>query len=293
MRLVAKLKKKKYLPKLATGEWVGCFGLTEPNHGSDPGSMETRAQKVAGGYRLNGAKAWITNAPIADIFIVFAKLENNRIQGFILEKEMAGLSAPKIEGKFSMRACTTGEIVMRDVFVTDAHVLPDAQGLSAPFSCLDNARYGIAWGVLGAAEYCWHTARQYVLDRHQFQQPLAANQLVQYKLVDMQTKITSALQMCLRVGHMKDQGQEASECISLIKRNSTISAIEIARQARDMLGANGITDDFHVIRHALNLESVITYEGTADIHALILGRAITGIQAFKPLGNPNPCKETV
>ncbi len=279
-------QKQKYLPKLRTGEWIGCFGLTEANHGSDPNGMETRAKKVNGGYQLHGSKMWITNSPIADVFIVWAKNEAGRVNGFILEKNMKGLSAPTIEGKFSLRASITGEIVMDDVFVPEENRLPLADGLSAPFGCLENARFGIAWGALGAAEFCWHTARQYVLDRKQFKHPLAANQLIQFKLADMQTQLTLALQGCLRLGRLKDEGKAASECISMMKRNSTLVSLDVARQTRDMLGGNGIVDEFHIIRHMCNLETVKTYEGTADIHALILGRAITGIQAFKPLGNP-------
>lgn len=279
-------QKQKYLPKLRTGEWIGCFGLTEANHGSDPGGMETRAKKVSGGYKLHGSKMWITNSPIADVFIVWAKNEAGRINGFILDKGMKGLSAPVIEGKCSLRASITGEIVMDDVFVPEENRLEHADGLGAPFGCLENARFGIAWGALGAGEFCWHTARQYVLDRQQFSHPLAANQLIQFKLADMQTQLTLALQGCLRLGRLKDEHKMASECISMMKRNSTLVALDVARQARDMLGGNGIVDEFHVIRHMNNLETVKTYEGTADIHALILGRAITGIQAFKPLGNP-------
>src|SRR4051794_8342192 len=273
-------QRRKYLPKLATGEWVGCFGLTEPNHGSDPGSMETRAAKVPGGYRLRGNKMWITNAPIADVFVVWGKTEDGAIRGFILEKGMKGLSAPKIEGKFSLRASATGEIVMDDVFVPEENLLPGVKGLRGPFSCLNNARYGIAWGALGAAEFCWHQARSYTLDRKQFGRPLAANQLIQKKLADMQTEITLGLQACLRVGRLKDEGKVAPEMISLIKRNSCGKALDIARMARDMHGGNGVSDEFHVIRHVMNLEAVNTYEGTHDVHALILGRALTGIQAF-------------
>lgn len=274
-------QRQKYLPKLASGEWVGCFGLTEPNHGSDPADMETRAKSVDGGYLLKGTKMWITNSPIADVFIVWAKNDNKRIRGFILEKGMPGLSAPVMHGKFSMRASTTGEIVMDDVFVPSENELPNADGLSGPLGCLDNARYGIAWGVLGAAEFCWHAARQYVLDRKQFGKPLAANQLIQMKLANMQTQISLALQGCLRVGRLKDEGRAATPMISLIKRNSTLLALDIAREARDMHGGNGIMEEFQVIRHMLNLETVKTYEGTADIHALILGHAQTGLQAFK------------
>jgi glutaryl-CoA dehydrogenase len=274
-------QRQKYLPKLATGEWVGCFGLTEPNHGSDPGSMEARAKKASGGYVLRGNKMWITNAPIADVLIVWAKTESDGvIRGFILEKGMPGLKAPKIEGKFSLRASATGEIVMDDVFVPEENLLPGASGLRGPFSCLNNARYGIAWGALGAAEFCWHRARQYVLDRKQFGRPLAANQLIQKKLVDMQTEITLALHACLRLGRLKDEGRCPPEAISLLKRNNCGKALDVARLARDMHGGNGIHDEFHVIRHLVNLETVNTYEGTHDIHALILGRAQTGIPAF-------------
>jgi glutaryl-CoA dehydrogenase len=273
-------QRQKYLPKLARGEWVGCFGLTEPDHGSDPGGMKTRARKVDGGFVLKGAKMWITNSPIADVFVVWAKDDANKIRGYILEKGMKGLSAPKIEGKFSLRASTTGEIVMDDVFVPAENQLPNASGLAGPFGCLNNARYGIAWGALGAAEFCWHTARQYTLDRHQFGRPLAANQLIQKKLADMQTEITIGLQGCLRLGRLKDEGRAAPEMISLMKRNSCGKSLDVARTARDMLGGNGISDEYHVIRHVLNLEAVNTYEGTHDIHALILGRAQTGIQAF-------------
>jgi len=273
-------QRRRYLPKLAKGEWIGCFGLTEPNHGSDPSSMETRARAAAGGYRLSGAKTWISNAPIADVFLVWAKDDGGVIRGFILEKGMKGLSAPKIEGKFSLRASVTGEIVMDDVEVPPENMLPDVQGLKGPMACLNSARYGIAWGALGAAEYCWHAARQYVLDRKQFGKPLAANQLVQKKLADMQTEITLGLQACLRLGRLKDEGRAAPEITSILKRNSCGKALEIARAARDMHGGNGIVDEFHVIRHMLNLETVNTYESTHDIHALILGRAQTGISAF-------------
>lgn len=274
-------QRKKFLPKLATGESVGCFGLTEPNHGSDPSGMETRAKKTAGGFLLKGTKMWITNSPIADIFIVWAKNEEGRIRGYILEKNMPGLSAPIMHGKMSMRASITGEIVMENVFVPDENELPEADGLSGPLGCLDNARYGIAWGVLGAAEDCWHTARQYVLERKQFDRPLAANQLIQAKLVNMQTQISFALQGCLRVGRLKDEGKVTTPIISLIKRHSTLIALDVAREARDMLGANGIMEEYNVIRHMLNLETVKTYEGTVDIHTLILGHAMTGLQAFK------------
>ncbi|GLX77818.1 glutaryl-CoA dehydrogenase [Thalassotalea insulae] len=272
-------QKMKYLPKLATGELIGCFGLTEPNSGSDPASLSTRAVKVDGGYCLTGNKMWITNSPIADVFIIWAKLDGV-IKGFILEKGMDGLSAPKIEGKFSLRASITGEVVMDNVFVPEENLLPNVQGLSGPFGCLNKARYGISWGALGAAEYCWHAARQYTLDREQFGRPLAATQLVQKKLADMQTEITTALFASLQVGRLMDAGTLAPEAISLVKRNSCGKALEIARIARDMHGGNGIADEFHVIRHMINLEAVNTYEGTHDIHALILGRAQTGIQAF-------------
>ena len=278
-------QKEKFLPRLVTGEWMGCFGLTEPNHGSDPGGMETHAKKVPGGYLLNGVKTWITNSPIADVFIVWAKNADGRVRGFILEKNMPGLSAPKIEGKFSLRASLTGEIVMDDVFVPEENMFPDVEGLKGPIGCMEIARYGIAWGVLGAAEFCWEASREYVLARSQFGQPLAANQLIQYKLADMHTRIHLGLQGCLRVGRMRDAGKASTESISLIKRNSTLVALDVAREARDMHGGNGIVDEFHVIRHMENLEAVKTYEGTADIHALILGAAITGIQAFTPLGN--------
>lgn len=273
-------QRQKYLPKLARGEWIGCFGLTEPDHGSDPGGMMTRARKTEGGWRLSGAKMWITNAPIADVFVVWAKDEANDIRGFILEKGWQGLSAPAIHGKVSLRASITGEIVMDDVFVPEENAFPDIRGLRGPFTCLNAARYGIAWGALGAAEDCWHTSRQYVLDRKQFGRPLAANQLIQKKLADMQTEITLGLQGCLRLGRMKDEGTAAVEITSLMKRNSCGKALEIARTARDMLGGNGISDEFPVARHLVNLEAVNTYEGTHDIHALILGRAITGIAAF-------------
>jgi glutaryl-CoA dehydrogenase len=273
-------QRNKYLPKLASGEWVGCFGLTEPNHGSDPGSMQTRARQASGGYLLKGSKMWITNAPLADVFIVWAKTEDGTIRGFILEKGMKGLSAPKIEGKMSLRASVTGEIVMDDVLVPEENLLPNAKGLAGPFGCLNKARFGIAWGALGAAEDCWHRARQYVLDRKQFGRPLAANQLIQLKLANMMTEITIGLQACLRVARLIDEGAAAPEMVSLVKRNSCGKALEIARMARDMHGGNGIADEFHVIRHMVNLETVNTYEGTHDIHALILGRAQTGIQAF-------------
>ncbi|MBI3162110.1 MAG: acyl-CoA dehydrogenase [Chloroflexi bacterium] len=274
-----KAQKKKYLPKLASGEWVGCFGLTEPNHGSDPASMESRAKKVDGGYVLHGNKMWITNSPIADIFVVWAKLDGE-IRGFVLEKGMKGLSAPKIEGKFSLRASATGEIVMDEVFVPDENMFPEVKGLKGPFGCLNKARYGIAWGALGAAEFCWHAARQYTLDRPQFGRPLAANQIIQLKLANMMTEITLGLQGALRVGRLMDEDKSTPEMISLIKRNSCGKALEIARVSRDMHGGNGVSDEYHVIRHMMNLEAVNTYEGTHDIHALILGRAQTGIQAF-------------
>tara|TARA_R110001583_G_scaffold61717_1_gene182084 strand:+ start:5291 stop:6490 length:1200 start_codon:yes stop_codon:yes gene_type:complete len=272
-------QRRKYLPKLATGEWVGCFGLTEPDSGSDPASMRTKATRIDGGYRLKGTKMWITNSPIADVFVVWAKLDGV-IRGFILEKGMQGLSAPKIEGKFSLRASVTGEIVMDDVEVPEENLLPNASGLSGPFGCLNKARFGIAWGALGAAEFCWHAARQYTLDRNQFGRPLAATQLIQKKLADMQTEISLGLQGCLQAGRLMDQGQCAPELISLIKRNSCGKSLDIARMARDMHGGNGISDEFHVIRHLMNLEAVNTYEGTHDVHALILGRAQTGLQAF-------------
>ena len=273
-------QRRKYLPKLASGEWIGCFGLTEPNHGSDPGSMITRARSVPGGYSLSGAKMWISNAPIADVFVIWAKTDDGVIRGFILEKGMKGLTTPKIEGKFSLRASVTGEVVMDDVFCPEDNLLPGVQGLKGPFGCLNSARYGIAWGALGAAEFCWHAARQYTMDRTQFGRPLAANQLVQRKLADMMTEIALGLQGCLRLGRMKDQGIAAPEVTSIMKRNSCGKALDIARAARDMHGGNGIVDEFHVIRHVLNLETVNTYEGTHDIHALILGRAQTGISAF-------------
>ncbi|MES1153027.1 MAG: acyl-CoA dehydrogenase [Dongia sp.] len=273
-------QREKYLPRLASGEIVGCFGLTEPDHGSDPGGMKTTAKKTSGGYVLNGAKMWITNSPIADVMVVWGKTEDGVIRGFVLERGMKGLSTPKIEGKFSLRASTTGEIVMQNVEVPEDALLPNVSGLKGPFGCLNNARYGIAWGALGAAEFCWHQARSYTLDRKQFGRPLAANQLIQKKLADMQTEITLGLQACLRVGRLKDEGKAAPEMISLIKRNSCGKALEIARNARDMHGGNGISDEFHVIRHVMNLEAVNTYEGTHDIHALILGRAQTGLQAF-------------
>ncbi len=278
-------QKQKYLPKLATGEWIGCFGLTEPDHGSDPASMASRAQKVPGGYRMKGNKMWISNSPIADVFVVWAKEVSEGgqvgpIRGFVLEKGMKGLSAPAVHGKVGLRASITGEIVMDDVFVPEENAFPEVQGLKGPFTCLNSARFGIAWGALGAAEYCWHTARQYVLDRQQFGRPLAANQLIQKKLADMQTEISLGLQGCLRLGRMKDEGTAAVETTSIIKRNSCGKALDIARMARDMMGGNGISDEFGVARHLVNLEVVNTYEGTHDIHALILGRAQTGIAAF-------------
>lgn len=273
-------QKQKYLPKLATGEWIGCFGLTEPNYGSDAGGMITRAKKVPGGFSLTGSKMWISNSPIADVFVVWAKNDDDQIRGFILEKGMKGLSAPKITGKQGLRASITGEIVMDEVFVPAENEFPEITGLKGPFTCLNSARYGISWGVLGAAEFCWHAARQYTLDRKQFGRPLAANQLVQKKLADMQTEITLALQGVLRLGRMKDEGSAAPEITSIMKRNSCGKSLDIARMARDMLGGNGISDEYGVIRHMLNLEVVNTYEGTHDIHALILGRAQTGIQAF-------------
>ncbi|PID46487.1 MAG: acyl-CoA dehydrogenase [Proteobacteria bacterium] len=273
-------QREKYLPKLATGEWVGCFGLTEPDHGSDPGSMKSRAKAVDGGYVLNGTKMWITNSPIADVFVVWAKTEDGVIRGFILEKDMKGLSAPKIEGKLALRASVTGEIVMEDVFVPEENLLPNVQGLRGPFGCLNSARLGIAWGALGAAEDCWLAAREYTMDRTQFGRPLAANQLIQFKLAQMQTEISMGLQSVLRASQLKDQGRLAPELISMMKRNNCTKALEIARVARDMHGGNGISDEYPIMRHMLNLEVVNTYEGTADIHALILGRAQTGIQAF-------------
>jgi glutaryl-CoA dehydrogenase len=273
-------QRKKYLPGLAAGTLVGCFGLTEPDHGSDAGGMKSRARKVDGGYVLKGAKMWISNSPIADVMVVWAKDDSGAVRGFILERGMKGVSTPKIEGKFSLRASPTGEIVMDDVFVPDANYLPGARGLGGPFGCLDNARYGIAWGALGAAEFCWHAARDYTLSRSAFGRPLAANQLIQKKLADMQTEITLGLHACLRLGRLKDEGRATPEMVSLLKRNSTGKALDIARVARDMHGGNGIVDEYHVIRHVLNLETVNTYEGTHDIHALILGRAQTGIAAF-------------
>ncbi|MFK7853389.1 MAG: acyl-CoA dehydrogenase [Granulosicoccus sp.] len=276
-------QREHYLPKLATGEWVGCFGLTEPDHGSDPGGMLTRAKKTDGGYLLSGAKNWITNSPIADVFIIWAKSDShdNKIKGFILEKSMSGLVAPKIEGKFSLRASTTGMIQMDDVFVPEANLLPNVAGLAGPFGCLNRARYGISWGAMGAAEACWHAARTYTMDRKQFGKPLAANQLIQKKLADMQTEISLGLQGSLQLGRMMDQHTASSELISLMKRNNCGKAIDIARMSRDMHGGNGVSDEYGVIRHVMNLEAVNTYEGTHDIHALILGRGQTGLQAFQ------------
>jgi|TARA_B110000259_G_scaffold29282_2_gene31438 glutaryl-CoA dehydrogenase len=273
-------QREKYLPKLATGEFIGCFGLTEPDHGSDPGGMVTRARSVDGGYIMNGAKMWISNSPFADVFVVWAKTDDGEIRGFILEKGMAGLSAPKIEGKLSLRASTTGQIVMEDVFVAEEQLLPNVKGLKGPFSCLNNARYGIAWGSLGAAEACWHAARTYTMERKQFNRPLAATQLIQLKLADMQTEISLALQGCFRAGQLMNENNIAPELISLIKRNSCGKSLEIARKARDMLGGNGISDEYPVMRHMMNLETVNTYEGTHDIHGLILGRGQTGFAAF-------------
>ena len=273
-------QREKYLPRLASGEWIGCFGLTEPDHGSDPGGMTTRARSVDGGYSLSGAKMWISNSPIADVFVVWAKNDEGKIRGFVLEKGMKGLSAPKIEGKLSLRASITGEIVMDEVFVPEENLLPNVEGLQGPMGCLNNARFGISWGALGAAEACWHAARQYTLDRTQFGRPLAANQLIQKKLADMQTEISLALQGCLQAGRLKERDALAPELISMLKRNSCGKALDIARMARDMHGGNGISDEYPVFRHMCNLETVNTYEGTHDIHALILGRAQTGIQAF-------------
>ena len=274
--------REKYLPRLASGALVGCFGLTEPNAGSDPGSMQTRARRTRGGWTLNGTKTWITNSPIADLFVVWAKDDEGTVRGFILEKGMKGLSAPTIHGKFSLRASITGEIVMDDVQVPEEQLLPGVTGLKGPLSCLTKARYGIAWGALGAAEFCWHAARSYTLDRKQFGRPLAANQLIQWKLANMQTEITLGLHACLRVGRLMDEHRATPEMVSLIKRNNAGKALDVARVARDMHGGNGIADEFHVIRHVMNLEAVNTYEGTHDIHALVLGRAQTGIQAFGP-----------
>ncbi len=279
-RFGTEAQKRKYLPKLASGEWIGCFGLTEPDHGSDPGGMKSRAEAVAGGYRLYGSKTWISNAPIADVFVIWAKTEDGRIRGFILERGGEGLSTAKIEGKFAMRASSTGQIAMDGVFVPEANLLPAVSGLKGPFSCLESARYGVSWGTLGAAEFCWHSARRYTLERSQFGRPLAANQLIQKKLVDMQTEITLGLLAALRLGRLKDEGRAHPEMASLLKRNNAGKALEIARVARDMHGGNGVSDEYHVIRHVMNLEAVNTYEGTHDIHALILGRAQTGIAAF-------------
>jgi glutaryl-CoA dehydrogenase len=273
-------QKQKFLPQLARGEWIGCFGLTEPDHGSDPGSMVTRARSVAGGYVLTGAKMWISNSPIADVFVIWAKDDGGQIRGFVLERGMKGLTTPTIHGKIGLRASVTGEIVMDGVFCPEENAFPEVRGLKGPFTCLDSARYGIAWGALGAAEDCWHRSRQYVLDRQQFGRPLAANQLIQKKLADMQTEITLGLQGCLRLGRMKDEGTASVEITSIMKRNSCGKALDIARLARDMMGGNGISDEFGVARHLVNLEVVNTYEGTHDVHALILGRAQTGIQAF-------------
>ncbi len=273
-------QRMKYLPKLATGEWVGCFGLTEPDHGSDPGGMKTRAMTVPGGYSLSGSKMWITNSPIADVLVIWAKLDGGAIRGFILERGWKGIETPKIEGKFSLRASVTGAIMLDEVFVPVENMMPNVAGLGGPFGCLNNARYGIAWGAMGAAEFCWKQARNYTMERKQFGRPLAANQLIQKKLADMQTEIALGLQACLRVGRLKDKGHAQPEMISLIKRNNCGKALDIARVARDMHGGNGVSDEYHVIRHAMNLEAVNTYEGTHDVHALILGRAITGIQAF-------------
>jgi glutaryl-CoA dehydrogenase len=272
-------QRMKYLPKLASGEWVGCFGLTEPDHGSDPGSMVTRAKPVDGGYVLDGAKMWITNSPIADLAVVWAKLEG-KIRGFVVERDFDGFSTPKIEGKMSLRASITGEIVLEECFVPEENLLPNVSGLAGPFGCLNKARYGIAWGTMGAAEFCWHAALNYTLERKQFGRPLAANQLIQKKLADMQTEITLGLQACLRMGRLMDEGRLAVEAISMMKRNNCGKALDVARMARDMHGGNGIADEYHVIRHLVNLETVNTYEGTHDIHALILGRAQTGLQAF-------------
>ena len=270
----------KYLPRLASGKMIGSFGLTEPDHGSDPSSMNTRAKKVSGGFVLNGTKTWITNSPCADIMIIWAKDDDGDIRGFIAERDFEGLSTPKLDGKFSLRASPTGQIILEDVFVPETNLFPDIKGLKGPFGCLNNARYGIGWGALGAAEFCWHAARQYTLDRNQFGRPLAANQLIQKKLADMQAEISIGLQACLRVGRLKDEDRATPEMISIIKRNSAGKALEIARASRDMHGGNGISDEYHVIRHVMNLEAVNTYEGTHDVHALILGRSQTGIQAF-------------
>jgi len=276
----SKAQKEKFLPKLVSGEWVGSFCLTEPNHGSDPSGMQTHAKKVKGGYEISGSKTWITNASISDVFILWAKNDENKIQGFILEKSMKGISVVAMHNKFSLRASLTGEVFMDKVFVPDENMLEEAKGLGAAIHCLENARYGIAWGAMGAAEFCFHTARNYVLERKQFDKPLGANQLIQYKLAEMETKISLGLQGCLRLGRLKAENKAATESISMMKRYSTLSALDIARESRDMLGGNGIMDEYHVIRHVLNLETVKTYEGTADIHALILGAGITGIPAF-------------
>jgi glutaryl-CoA dehydrogenase len=273
-------QRRKFLPRLASGEWIGCFGLTEPDHGSDPAGMTSRARAVPGGYRLSGAKTWITHAPVADVLLVWAKTEDGAIRGFLIERGAQGLATPKIEGKFSLRASSTGQILMDDVFVPEDNLLPGVSGLRGPFSCLNNARYGIAWGALGAAEFCWHAARAYTIERRQFGRPLAANQLIQKKLVDMQTEITLGLHACLQLGRLKDAGLATPEMVSLLKRNNCGKALDIARMARDMHGGNGVADEYHVIRHVMNLEAVNTYEGTHDIHALILGRAQTGIAAF-------------
>jgi glutaryl-CoA dehydrogenase len=274
-------QKQKYLPSMAQGKAIGCFGLTEPNHGSDPAHMDTRSKAVPGGFTLTGSKMWITNSPVADVFVIWARNEAGRIRGYILEKGMKGLSAPAMHGKLSLRVSLTGEIVMHEVFVPQEQELPLADGLSAPLNCLDNARYGISWGALGAAEFCWHAARQYALDRSQFGNPLASNQLIQMKLANMQTNISLGLQGCLRLGRLKDEDRVATPMISMMKRYSTVTALDVAREARDIHGGNGIMEEFHVMRHMMNLETVKTYEGTADIHALILGRAQTGIQSFK------------
>ena len=273
-------QKQKYLPRLASGEWVGCFGLTEPDHGSDPGGMRTRARKVSDGYKISGNKMWISNAPIADVFVVWAKTDDEIIRGFVLERGMPGLTTPKIEGKFSLRASITGEIAMDEVHIPDEQLLPNVRGLKGPFGCLNRARYGIAWGSMGAAEFCWRAARDYALNRNQFGRPLAANQLIQKKLADMQTEISLGLQAALRVGRLMDDAQGAPEMISLIKRNNCGKALDIARMSRDMHGGNGISQDFQIMRHMNNLETVNTYEGTHDVHALILGRSQTGLQAF-------------